>query len=349
MRLQELAPLSSFALLGPGFAGGGPGQPGDRQGRWLLLRELHPARRADVLLALAPFEEHGAAALTLAAGSWDWCDAHLLRDPPEPAVDLAAEGHAEKVEAIREAIARGDVYQVCLTVRAHLAGEAVTGAELLSLMCARGVPRFAAWVRLPDGRELVSASPELFFETARGQVRSEPMKGTARPGAGGQLEASDKDRCELAMITDLVRNDLAPVCRPRSVRVAHERRVLELPYALQTVSDVVGALGSGATPLDVLAALHPGGSVTGAPKQAALAMIRELEETARGTYCGALGLCTEDRSVFSLLIRTATRAADGWVYGVGGGIVFDSDPRAELEELHVKLGALRGPARRVTA
>jgi anthranilate/para-aminobenzoate synthase component I len=125
------------------------------------------------------------------------------------------------------------------------------------------------------------------------------------------------------------------------VRVASERRVLELPYALQTVSDVVGALGSGATPLDVLAALHPGGSVTGAPKQAALAMIRELEETPRGAYCGALGIWTDDRSVFSLLIRTATRAADGWVYGVGGGIVFDSDPRAELEELHVKLGAVR--------
>jgi anthranilate/para-aminobenzoate synthase component I len=350
MRLEELAALPSFALLSPGFADGGPsGQGAAGRRGWLLLRELRPAARGETTLVFAPFEDPGSRALALGARSVCECDVDLIPDAPEIDVDLIASGHARKVEEIRQAIARGDVYQVCLTFRARVTGQAASGAHLLSLMCARAVPRFAAWVRLPDGRELVSASPELFFETGRGQVHSEPMKGTARPGAGGRLEASDKDRCELAMITDLVRNDLAPVCRPRSIRVANERRVLELPYALQTVSDVVGVLDAGATPLDVLAVLHPGGSVTGAPKQAALAMIRALEETPRGAYCGALGLWTGDRSVFSLLIRTAARADGGWVYGVGGGIVFDSDPRAELEELHVKLGALRGPARRVTA
>jgi para-aminobenzoate synthetase/4-amino-4-deoxychorismate lyase len=166
------------------------------------------------------------------------------------------------------------------------------------------------------------------------------MKGTARPGAGGVLEASAKDRAELAMIADLVRNDLAQVCRQKTVRVENERRVLKLPYALQTVSDIVGLLDDGKAALDVLAALHPGGSVTGAPKQAALAMIRRLEPDERGAYCGALGLLTGEGSVFSLLIRTAARSAEGWVYGVGSGIVFDSDPRAELEELRVKMGAL---------
>jgi para-aminobenzoate synthetase/4-amino-4-deoxychorismate lyase len=171
------------------------------------------------------------------------------------------------------------------------------------------------------------------------------MKGTARPGAGGQLEASEKDRAELAMITDLLRNDLAQVCRPRSVRVAAERRVLELPYALQTVSDVVGELEQDKTPLDVLATLHPGGSVTGAPKRAAINMIRELEGASRGLYCGSLGFWTGERSTFSLLIRMATRTPAGWIYGVGGGIVFDSDPREELEELETKLGVLRCPTR----
>jgi anthranilate/para-aminobenzoate synthase component I len=171
------------------------------------------------------------------------------------------------------------------------------------------------------------------------------MPSTARPGEGGWLAASEKDRAELAMITDLVRNDLTPVCRPRTVSVANERRVLELPYAMQTVSDVVGILEEGLTPLDVLAALHPGGSVTSAPKQAALRMIRELEPSAGGACCGALGLCSGARSTFSLLIRTATRGPRGWVYGVGGGIVFDSDPEAELDELTVKLGALGCPTR----
>ncbi len=329
MRPADLDALSSFALLGPGFGGG----------QALLLRDLRPAAGADPLLVFAPFEAEGARALTFAAASAQSCDLEFPdAEPGDLRVVLEADGYPGKVSRIREAIARGDVYQVCLTARAHVSP--VPGAELLSAACRRGVPLFAAWVRLPDGREFVSASPELFFETDGDRVHAEPMKGTARPGAGGRLDASEKERAELAMITDLLRHDLAQVCRQRTVRVARERRVIELPYALQTVSDVVGVLEAGATPLDVLATLHPGGSVTGAPKRAALAMIRELEDTPRGPYCGALGLWTGARSTFSLLIRTATRAAGGWTYGVGGGITYDSDPRAELEELETKLEAL---------
>ena len=337
MRPDDLEPLSSFALLGPGFGGG----------RFVLLRDLGPATLAGPALVFAPFEAPGTRALRFSAGSVSTCDLDLSGDGPGPAGDLrvtlAAGDHARKVELIREAIARGDVYQVCLAARAHL--PAVAGARLLSLVCRRGVPRFAAWVRLPDGTELVSASPELFFETDGDHVHAEPMKGTARPGEGGRLQASEKDRAELAMITDLLRNDLTQVCQPRTVRVASERRVLALPYALQTVSDVVGLLGHGATPLDVLAALHPGGSVTGAPKRAALAMIQALEATPRGAYCGALGLWMDERSTFSLLIRTAVRTEEGWTVGVGGGIVHDSDPRAELDELETKLGVFRWPTR----
>jgi anthranilate/para-aminobenzoate synthase component I len=330
VKLTDLESLSSFALLGPGFGG----EP------FVLLGDLRPATRADPMLVFATFEEHGSHALKLAAGSAEACEPDLGGPLPRDLhVALAAEDHARKVECIREAIARGDVYQVCLTVPAHLS--AATGAELLSLICLRGVPRFCAWIRLPDGRELVSASPELFFETDRTYVHAEPMKGTARPGASGELESSEKDRAELAMITDLLRNDLAQVCRPRTVRVASERRVIELPYALQTVSDVVGLLQPGVTPLDVLSTLHPGGSVTGAPKQAALTMIRMLEASPRGPYCGALGLWRSERSTFSLLIRTAVKTAQGWTYGVGGGIVYDSNARAEYAELETKLGILR--------
>jgi anthranilate/para-aminobenzoate synthase component I len=328
MNLAELETAPSFALLGPGF-GGSP---------FLLLRDLRPAPCADPLLVFARFEQPGTHAFKLAAGSVSPCTIDLDDKPRELDVVLAAPDYANKVGQIREAIACGDVYQVCLTVRALISD--ASGAEILSLMCRRAVPRFAAWVRLPDGNEFVSASPELFFETDGKQVHAEPMKGTARPGAGGVLEASAKDRAELAMIADLVRNDLAQVCRQKTVRVENERRVLKLPYALQTVSDIVGLLDDGKAALDVLAALHPGGSVTGAPKQAALAMIRRLEPDERGAYCGALGLLTGEGSVFSLLIRTAARSAEGWVYGVGSGIVFDSDPRAELEELRVKMGAL---------
>jgi para-aminobenzoate synthetase component 1 len=123
--------------------------------------------------------------------------------------------------------------------------------------------------------------------------------------------------------------------------VRAERRLLELPYAVQAVSDVEGELLPGVTALDALDSLHPGGSVTGTPKRAALAMISRLEPSLRGAYCGALGVTDGGRTTASLLIRTAGRDRDGWVYGIGGGIVYDSDAAAEYEEILVKLGALR--------
>ncbi|MEK7667823.1 MAG: chorismate-binding protein, partial [Gemmatimonadota bacterium] len=317
----------SFALLGPGFGGE----------RWALLSGLREASGLPELV-YAPFEAQGSAARRYVAERREAVTVEVEPPRAAPQVVLRAEGYHEAVARIREAIAAGDVYQVCYTVRAEV--WVAAGAELLATMCRHGMPRFAAWVRLPGGEEFVSASPELFFETDGRRIHTEPMKGTARGDRSGALEASAKDRAELAMITDLLRNDLTPVCRPRSVLVTCDRRTLVLPYALQTVSDIAGELADEATPLDALAALHPGGSVTGAPKAAALAMIRDLEAGPRGAYCGALGLCAEERSVFSLLIRTASRTPDGWVYGVGSGVVWDSDADAELAELHVKLGAL---------
>jgi anthranilate/para-aminobenzoate synthase component I len=327
MKLIDLEALPAFALLGPGFGGGGA----------VLLTGLRPAARAPRLL-FAPYETRGCDAL-LFDGQVRSANALELPSAADLEPRLDATGHAEAVEEIREAIAAGDVYQVCFTVRAHLAP--VSGAALFARMASRGLPRFAAWVRLPGGVEFVSVSPELFFEIEGGRIRSEPMKGTARPDAAGTLAASDKDRAELAMITDLVRHDLTPLCRPRSVVVRDERRFIHLPYATQTVSDVEGELLPGVTALDALDALHPGGSVTGAPKRAARAMIDRLERAPRGAYCGALGFAADGRTTASLLIRTAVRDATGWVYGVGGGIVHDSDPGRELEELQVKLGALR--------
>jgi anthranilate/para-aminobenzoate synthase component I len=327
VRAGELERLETFALLGPGFG----------EGRWLLLRGLREGGDRPLLFH-AGFEAAGGEVRRFAADGCESVEVTLEAPLQAPAVTLNAEAYREAVDCIREAIAAGDVYQVCHTVRADVG--ACSGAELLALMCAGGIPRFAAWVRLPGGAEFVSASPELFFETDGPRVRTEPMKGTARPGAEAVLEASEKDRAELAMITDLLRNDLTPVCRPGSVRVEAPRRFIRLAYAVQCVSDVAGDLLPGATPLDVLAALHPGGSVTGAPKEAAVRMIRRLERGPRGAYCGALGLWRGERSVCSLLIRTAARAPSGWTYGVGSGIVWDSDAAAELAELRVKLGAL---------
>jgi anthranilate/para-aminobenzoate synthase component I len=329
VRLTDLDRERAFALLGPGFS---------ERGGHVLVTDLRSAAAAGTVV-FAPYESDAAGAVKL-DGTVTHLDAvDIDVAPASLAVDLTSAGYEQAVARIRAAIAAGDVYEVNLTLRAQLAP--IGAPALAASLCRRGVPRFFAWVRLPDGRELVSASPELLFAIDGGTVRAEPMKGTASPEREAELAESAKERAELAMITDLVRNDLTPVCVPRSVRVVSERRFLRLPYAVQAVSDVEGELLPGVGPTEVLRALHPGGSVTGAPKHAAMKLIAALEPTPRGAYCGALGLCSEGHARFSLLIRTAFRSATGWTYGVGGAIVWDSDAARELEEIHLKLGALR--------
>lgn len=328
MKFSQIEQLASFALLGPGFA----------SGDIVLLTNLHAVDR-DPTLVYAPFESHGSAAQMYAAETARPIAIEHESVELPLTVTLNDTGYAFHIAAIREAIACGDVYQVCYTRRVTI--PSIPAHQLASMLCCQEMPRFFAWVRLPSGEEFISGSPELFFEIEGRAVHAQPMKGTARSGDGSVLELSEKDKAELAMITDLLRNDLTPACNPLTVTVACERRTIELPYAVQTVSDVIGELIGSATPLDVLAALHPGGSVTGAPKRAALEHIRKLEQTPRGAYCGSLGYCRGDRSVFSILIRTATRSQDGWIYGVGSGVVYDSDAESELRELYVKLGALK--------
>jgi anthranilate/para-aminobenzoate synthase component II len=314
VRLSELK--DNFALLAPGYAQS-----------WTIFE---PGPGPDVLWFGKAEEKAKPIQGTARPIELDF-DLHA--DPPR--VHLDETGFLDGVKTIREHIAAGDVYQVNLTLRAKL--QIKSGAQLLAHLCRRSVPRFAAWVKL-NGVELVSASPELLVETNDRWIHVEPMKGTAKDREW--LEKSEKDRAELAMITDLLRDDLNRLCEPSSVIVRNERRLIELPYVVQTVADVEGTLREGTTLQDVLAVVHPGGSVTGAPREAALEDIAKLETTPRGAYCGALGLESNGTSRVALLIRTAERIGDGWRYGVGGGITWDSDPHAELEEVRLKLGAL---------
>ena len=320
-KLSQLTPLTDFALLAPGFTDGTA---------WTLVDFTRPGDAA-VWFARA---EGRAERVTGAPRRLD-----LTFDvaPAQLDVQLDETGFLDGVRAIRARIAAGDVYQVNLTTRATL--NDVSGAALLSRLCARGVPRFAAWVRSSRFGEFVSASPELLVETRGRWVHVEPMKGTATHAE--VLLASEKDRAELAMITDLLRDDLHRLCEPRSVNVINERRLIPLSYAVQSVADVEGMLRDDVTLAQVFSVVHPGGSVTGAPREAALSVIAELERAPRGAYCGALGLELGDAMRAALLIRTAEQQPHGWRYGVGGGITWDSSPEAELEEVRLKLGALR--------
>jgi para-aminobenzoate synthetase/4-amino-4-deoxychorismate lyase len=202
---------------------------------------------------------------------------------------------------------------------------------------------------------VLSASPELFFRIDGTRITTRPMKGTAPRGRwldedeaiARALVASGKDRAENAMIVDLLRNDLGRICRPGSVAVERMWEPERFETVWQLTSTVGGELQPGTSLLDAFRALFPSGSVTGAPKVRTTRIIADLEDSARGPYCGAIGYLAppgsgEPAATFNVAIRTVlldarTRAAE---YGVGGGITFDSSARAEYEEILAKARVL---------
>ena len=250
--------------------------------------------------------------------------------------------YAEAVEAVRAAIARGDVYQVSLVqhLSAPFVGDPATLAGALALLH----PLYPEPLT-GEGWAVVSASPELFLARRGRRVWTAPIKGT-RP-VGVRVEGA-KDAAEHVMIVDLERNDLSRVCEPGSVRwpeLMAERRLAGVSHLVSTVE---GRLRAGVGLAELLQATFPGGSVTGAPKISALDHIAALEPVGRGASMGALGRIWPNGDVeLALTIRTFA-VADGRIHlWVGGGIVWDSEPDAEIEESWVKarplLAALGSP------
>ncbi|HEX7094989.1 MAG TPA: anthranilate synthase component I family protein [Acidimicrobiales bacterium] len=246
------------------------------------------------------------------------------------------------VQAIRESIAAGDVYQVNLTRRlsAPMPSRAEPGTTTdiaaLGAALAEGNPApYSAVVRLPaHGVHVASASPERFLRREGRRVWSSPIKGTARV----ESELLPKDRAENVMIVDLVRNDLGRVCEWGSVRVPALCALEEHPGLVHLVSTIEGVLRRGAGWPELIAATFPPGSVTGAPKVAACAHIDRLEPVERGIYCGAVGWVDADRCVGELNVAIRTFwIEDGWLHlGTGGGITWDSDPEGEWAETELK-------------
>jgi para-aminobenzoate synthetase component 1 len=243
----------------------------------------------------------------------------------------------------------GDIFQVNLAQQFAVA-RAVDPVDLYMKAREINAAPFASFFDAGDV-QIASMSPERFLQVARGVVRMHPIKGTRRMiaspeadlFAGDDLEASPKDRAENVMIVDLVRNDLARVCRPESVRVESLCRLERYRYVQHLVSIVAGRLRPGLSAVDALEAAIPGGSVTGAPKHRACEIISELEGVARGAYCGSLGYIGLDGTAdFNLLIRTIVASPSGLTFAAGGGITAASDPAAEhAESLHKAEGMLR--------
>lgn len=267
--------------------------------------------------------------------------------------DWAPEDYRSDVERVRGQISVGAVYQCNLTTAMTGRIEGDLGRFYRDLVCAQGG---AHNTYLDVGSHLViSASPELFVERRGAEVLLTPMKGTSRRGLDAQedralahaLRSSPKERAENVMIVDLLRNDVARVSEVGSVRVPELLRVERFGTVLQLTSDIRGRIRPDVSLPEFFAALFPSGSVTGAPKIAAMRLIRELEPVPRGVYCGCIGYLAPGeppRARFSVAIRTAvvdslTRVAR---YGTGAGITWDSDPVAEQEEIVCKTAVL-GP------
>ncbi len=240
------------------------------------------------------------------------------------------------VRSIRASIAAGEVYQVNLTRR--LTAPLPAGADIAALgaALAEGNPApYSAVVRLPSlGCQVASASPERFLRRDGDQVWSAPIKGTAPDPSG----LTAKDRAENVMIVDLVRNDLSRVCEYGSVEVPALLSLEHHPGLVHLVSTVRGRLRPGAGWAEAIAATFPPGSVTGAPKIAALEQIAALEPVPRGVYCGAVGWVDADRRQGDLNVAIRTFWVEDGVLclGTGGGITWDSDPDDEWAETELK-------------
>ncbi len=275
-----------------------------------------------------------------------------LPNLPEVFSNFSRDDYLRAVEKAIEYIYAGDIFQVNLSQRL-LAPLECEPLELYLRLRARNPAPLAGYFAHDDW-VVASASPERFVRVAGGEVDTRPIKGTRsrRPGPEAdlftrdELRASEKDQAENLMIVDLLRNDLSRVCAPGTVRVPELCRVETFETVQHLVSEIRGRLQPGKTAWDLLRAVFPGGSITGAPKVRAMEIIAELEPTARGPYCGSLFYVGFDgQADSSILIRTFI-LRHVWIQcPVGGGIIAQSDPAAEYEETLVKAeGMLRALA-----
>ncbi|AQU80789.1 MULTISPECIES: aminodeoxychorismate synthase component I [Planococcus] len=253
------------------------------------------------------------------------------------------------IQQIKQAIERGDTYQVNYTERLSAK---FTGNDLAFYrqLARNQQADYGAYLNLGRFRVL-SASPELFFKVQGGKITAKPMKGTASRGRTTHednehvkaLVSSEKEQAENLMIVDLLRNDMSRLAKKGTVKTEALFTVETYPTVHQLTSTVQAELDETATILNWFQALFPCGSITGAPKISTMKYIADLEQTPREVYCGAIGFITpEKQAVFNVPIRTVVidRERDTARFGVGGGITWDSTSEGEFQELHTKAQVL---------
>lgn len=263
----------------------------------------------------------------------------------EPQATWSPARYAERFDRLHGHLRAGDCYQANLTfpVEARWGGDPMS---LFSSLRQRQPVRYSAFVDL-DGPIVLSRSPELFFGITRDRwIETLPMKGTAPRGKTREedealrdfLRNDPKNQAENRMIVDLLRNDISRISEVGTLDVPELFRVETYPTVHQLVSRVRARLRDGLTFRDILAALFPCGSITGAPKISAMKILRALEDTPRDVYCGTIGWIAPDGAMrFNVAIRTISLFSDSRaVFNVGGGVVFDSTAEGEYDECLLK-------------
>lgn len=255
------------------------------------------------------------------------------------------ENYQDGIRDIKQAIARGDTYQVNYTSRLRATFTGDDFAFYKQLVKNQQAP-YSAYLNIGDYK-ILSASPELFFRVNNNTITTKPMKGTAKRGRYGeedrqlitQLTSSEKERAENLMIVDLLRNDIGKIAKKGTVHVPNLLDVESYPTVNQMTSTVTAELEEDTHLLDWFTALFPCGSITGAPKMKTMSYIAELEDTPREVYCGAIGFVTpEKEAIFNVPIRTVIidERSQTATYGVGGGITWDSTVENEYQEMKTK-------------
>ncbi len=259
------------------------------------------------------------------------------------------------VVAAKEYIAAGDVYQANLS-RQWLARVApgTNASDIYASLCTANPGPFAGMARWGD-YEIISSSPERLLQVREGIASTRPIAGT-RPrsadsgedaGLSAELFAHPKERAEHVMLIDLERNDLGRICKPGTVEVSEFMVLESYAHVHHIVSNVQGRLRDDITPGQAIAAVFPGGTITGCPKVRCMEIISALEQGPRGAYTGSFGYLNRDGSLdLNILIRTMVKDNDSVTFRAGSGIVADSDPAAELDETRAKAeGMLRAISR----
>lgn len=264
-------------------------------------------------------------------------------------LNTGREEFVSSIKKIKKFIKRGDTYQVNFTLKGKFDFNGDKQALFFSLIFNQSA-KYSAYINNAGGT-VISISPELFFKKNKSLITTKPMKGTIKRGINPidderkfeQLKNSEKDKAENLMIVDLLRNDLGRICKFGTVRTKDIFEIEKYESVYQMVSTVSGSLKKNISLYDIIKNIFPCGSVTGAPKMRTMELIHSLEKQPRGIYTGAIGILTKDNYTFNVPIRTIELENGKGSIGLGSGIVWDSKPVLEFNEVLLKSNFLTKP------